>query len=256
MSKPDLKEEQLLREVIRGLLKKKLKEASADASSPEAPYDITAMNFLKTLLQNIIPKLESSYKSLTTSDVQRKSFRAHVLNGVDDLLKTVDEDPHIPKGSDVDQVEEEIEIDVGDNKEEEEPGFIDISDEPEEPEVEEPDEEELFGKGLEDAGLDNTGRNAAYTAFREVANQIEDAYQKIDSDSVVPAAKVPEIGKDSTERFIFKTYLIKNLQLYFQRFEEELSQTPEEPKVSVQWLGKEEVTSISRSTTIIQSPAS
>ena len=230
-NKQILKEEQLLREVIRGILKKKLKEATASSSSPEAPYDITAMNFLKTLLQNIIPKLESSYKSLTTSQEQRNSFRAHILNGVDDLLKTVDEDPQIPKGSDVDQVEEEIEIDVGD-KEEEEPGFIDISDE--EPEEEpEPDEEEIFGKGLADSGLDNTGRNAAYTAFREVSNQIEDSYQKIDIDSVVPAAKVPEIGKDATERFIFKTYLIKNLQLYFQRFEEELSNKPEEPKVSV-----------------------
>jgi hypothetical protein len=205
-----LSEEQLLREVIRGILKKKLNEATASSSSPEAPYDITAMNFLKTLLQNIIPKLESSYKSLTTSQEQRNSFRAHILNGVDDLLKTVDEDPQIPKDSDVDQVEEEIEIDIGND--DEEPGFIDISDE--EPEEEpEPDEEEVFGKGLADSGLDNTGRNAAYTAFREVSNQIEDSYQKIDIDSRVPAQKIPEIGKDATERFIFKTYLIKNLQL-------------------------------------------
>ena len=231
MSKKEtLNEEQLLREVIRGILKKKLREATASASSPDAPYDITAMNFLKTLLQNIIPKLESSYKSLTTSQGQRNSFRAHILNGVNELLRTVDQDPQIPKGSDVDQVEEEIEIDVGDK--EEEPGFIDIEDEKPE-EVPEPDEEEEFGKGIADAGLDNTGRNAAYTAFREVSNQIEDAYQKIDPDSVVPSEKVPEIGKDSTERFIFKTYLIKNLQLYFQRFEEELSPSPKEPKVSV-----------------------
>lgn len=216
------KQEQELRQVIRKLI---LQEA--EASSPASPYDITAMNFLKTLLQNILPKIESSYKSLTSSDTQRKSFRAHILNGADELLDTLNSGPDDKEEQ---ELEEEIEIDVGNDEPE---GFIDIED-PKEKEKKEPKEppappEELFGKSLSDTGLDLTGRNLAYETFREVSPQIEKAYNKIDPDSVVPAQKVPEMGNDTPERDVFRAYLIKNLQLYFEKFEEELSPSPEEP---------------------------
>jgi hypothetical protein len=184
------------------------------------------MNFLKTLLQNILPKIESSYKSLTSSDTQRKSFRAHIVNGADELLDTLNSGPEDNKQ----ELEEEIEIDIGDETPE---GFIDIED-PKEKAKKEPEEppappEELFGKTLSDTGLDLTGRNLAYETFKEVSPQIEKAYNKIDSNSIVPASKVPEMGTDTPERDVFRAYLIKNLQLYFEKFEEELQPSPEEP---------------------------
>jgi len=230
----EILEEHLLRKVIRNIIRKKINEAEANASSPDAPYDITAMNFLRTLLQNIIPKIESSYKSLTTSKDQRDSFRAHILNGVDDLLATVDTDPDVP-ASPGSSVNEEIEIAVGEDEGppdlQDEEGFIDITDD--EPEAEEGSEEESFGKTISDKELDNTGRNAAYAAFKEVSTQIENTYQKIDPESTVTADKVPEIGRDVSERKVFKTYLLKNLDLYFKRFEEELQTNPEVPDIEV-----------------------
>ena len=247
ISRTELIEEALLREAIRKIIKNKkfLKEAKAQASSPDAPYDITAMNFLRTLLQNILPKVEAAYKSLTTSKEQRDSFRAHTLNGVNDLLATVDAAPEeIEIKEDLD-LEEEIEIDVGEpGAAEDEEGFIDIADE--EPE-EEPSEEEAFGVGVADDNLDNTGRNAAYTSFKDISTQIENTYAKIDADSVVASDKVPELARASSieeveldevtsgvpERKVFKAYLLKNLDLYFDRFEEELSTTPESPEITV-----------------------
>ena len=230
----EILEEHLLRKVIRNIIRKKLNEAEANASSPDAPYDITAMNFLRTLLQNIIPKIESSYKSLTTSKAQRDSFRAHILNGVDDLLATVDTDPDVP-ASPGSSMNEEIEIAVGEDEGppdlQDEEGFIDITDD--EPETEEAREEEAFGKAISSKELDNTGRNAAYSAFKEVSTQIENTYQKIDPDSMVDADKVPEIGRDVSERKVFKTYLLKNLDLYFKRFEEELQTNPDVPDIEV-----------------------
>jgi len=230
----EILEEHLLRKVIRNIIRKKINEAEANASSPDAPYDITAMNFLRTLLQNIIPKIESSYKSLTTSKDQRDSFRAHILNGVDDLLATVDTDPDVP-ASPGSSVNEEIEVAVGEDEGppdlQGEEGFIDITDD--EPEAEEASEEESFGKTISDKELDNTGRNAAYAAFKEVSTQIENTYQKIDPESRVTADKVPEIGRDVSERKVFKTYLLKNLDLYFKRFEEELQTNPEVPDIEV-----------------------
>lgn len=242
ISRKEIADELVLRESIRKLLKQKiLKEQKqekelrgiirklilqeAEASSPGSPYDITAMNFLKTLLQNILPKIESSYKSLTSSDSQRKSFRAHILNGADELLQALDVGPEDVGPEE--ELEEEINIDIDSTPE----GFIDIEDpkEKEEPEEEPAKPEDLFGKTLSDTGLDLTGRNLAYKTFKEISPQIEKTYTGIDVNSIVPANKVPEMGSDTPERDVFRAYLIKNLQLYFDKFEEELSPSPEEP---------------------------
>jgi hypothetical protein len=50
---------------------------------------------------------------------------------------------------------------------------------------------------------------------------------------MVDADKVPEIGRDVSERKVFKTYLLKNLDLYFKRFEEELQTNPDVPDIEV-----------------------
>ena len=83
------KKEKLIRKIVRKLIK----ESEATGGSPESPSDITAINFLKTLLKNIIPNIEQDYKELTSSKRQRISFRKHILNATENLLNTLDADP-------------------------------------------------------------------------------------------------------------------------------------------------------------------
>ena len=205
--------EQLIRESVRALIK----EAEATGGAPEAPADITAINFLKTLLKNIVPNIEEDYKELTSAKKQRISFRKHVLNATENLLNNLDADPEA-----MDTDLEEVTIKIDDDKPE---GFIDIyGDEgkDEKPE-EELDPEEEFAKGLEMKDLDKTGRNSAFESFNKIQNQIENEYSKLDADTVVD-------GREETEREIFRDYLLLNLKLYFDKFEEDLGPDLQEPE--------------------------
>ena len=76
-----LEEETSLRSLISNLIK----EA---AVSDAPPHGNTGINTLKQLLKNtnILQVLKDGYKSLTTDPEQRKSFRAHVINGIQNLL--------------------------------------------------------------------------------------------------------------------------------------------------------------------------
>ena len=219
----DKEEINLLREVVQKAL---IKETAA-ASSPDAPYDITAMNKLSTLFRDIMTTLETNYKSLTTAKEQRDSFRAHIINAADRLLKTIDSAPDKGKSLTLESlyVDEEISIDIVDDDKEE--GYIDIADDNEESEQEE------FGKELTSQGLDNTGRNTAYDTFHDVKTQIGKEFASIDPDSIVPASKVPELGQDTAEREGFRIYLLKNIGLYFDEFEKALETNPETPELPV-----------------------
>jgi len=91
---------------------------------------------------------------------------------------------------------EKITIDVGDDEAEEVEGeFIDIEDTAE--------EEDEFG--IKDQN--ETGRNFAKGAFDKVEKQIVDAYDKL---------------SDENDRKLFYDYLLTNLMLYFDKFEDEL----------------------------------
>ena len=207
----DKEEINLLREVVQ----KALIKETAKASSPDAPYDITAMNKLSTLFRDIMTTLETSYKSLTTAKEQRDSFRAHIINAADQLLKTIDSAPDKGKSLTTENlyVDEDISIDIADDAEN--------------------TEQDDFGKELADQGLDNTGRNTAYDTFHDVKTQIGKEFASIDPDSVVPASKVPELGQDTAEREVFRIYLLKNIGLYFDEFEKALETTPETPALPV-----------------------
>ena len=218
----DKEEINLLREVVQ----KALIKETAKASSPDAPYDITAMNKLSTLFRDIMTTLETSYKSLTTAKEQRESFRAHIINAADQLLKTIDSAPDRGKSLTTENlyVDEDISIDIADDEEE---GFIDITDDTKDT------EQEDFGKELAGQGLDNTGRNTAYDTFHDVKTQIGKEFASIDPDSIVPSSKVPELGQDTSEREVFRIYLLKNIGLYFDEFEKALETTPETPTLPV-----------------------
>ena len=220
----EIKEEQRLRKVIRGLLKEYFKEKnakklieenrfrkivrnlikealSADVAD-EQPQRSTGINVLEGVLKNVIAIIEDDYKSLTTSKEQRDSFRAHILNAVDNSLKPSD----VVMDAGEEELEEEVAfgIDVEDDK------FIPVRDQ----DVEEPEEteEEAF-QDIED--MDETGRNFASITFNKVENQIIDAYESL---------------ADQKDRNLFQDYLLTNLKLYFDRFEEELQPTAVEPE--------------------------
>jgi len=206
----------ILRETVQGMLK----EAEATGGSPDAPSDITAINFLKNLLKNIIPSVEESYKELTSSKKQRASFRKHILNATENLLNSLDANPESLDGE-LDELKVKVADEEGDDTPE---GFIDIYDgEKDSKEDKSKDPEEEFASGLETMDLDKTGRNSAFETFKRIQNQIENEYSKLDPDANVE-------GRNETERDIFRDYLLLNMKLYFDTFEEDLSVAPEEPE--------------------------
>lgn len=212
------KKEELIRRSVRILIR----ESQAIGGSPESPSDITAINFLKNLLKNIIPSIEQNYKELTSSKKQRISFRRHILNACENLINNLNADPEAVENDELDELNLKIDDDgSGENQEPE--GFIDIYGSEEKDSSEEDlDPEQEFAQGLEDRNLDKTGRNAAFEAFKKIQNQIENEYSKLD-----PDAKVD--GREETEREIFEDYLLLNLKLYFDKFEEDLMPDVEEP---------------------------
>ena len=219
-----LEEEEKLRTVIRELI---LTEAAASGGTPETPHRSTGINVLEDLLKKIVPILEDEYKILTTNEEQRQSYRAHILNAAQNALapeiaiKDAGEEPAEAELN-------EIEVGVGDAADED--AFIDVrGDDAPSPEDELSPEEE-FGQGLDG---DVTGRNMAYKTFQKVEKAIVDAYAVL---------------SDDEDREVFYDYLLTNLKLYFDKFEEELvgeigePTTPEyEQEKEEQGLADEEV---------------
>lgn len=198
-----LLEENRFRKIVRTLIK----EAAADVPA-EQPQRSTGINALRTLLKNIIPTIEDAYKDLTTSKEQRDSFRAHMLNAVENSLAPADLNLAPPD----EELEEEVELDI----DVEEDKFIPARPEDEEAAAEDEETEEEVASFEKITGMNTTGRNFASTTFNKVEKQILDAYEDIAGD------------KEDGEQF--KDYLLTNLKLYFDRFEEELQPNLPEPE--------------------------
>jgi hypothetical protein len=204
-----LSEREQLINVIQSCIAKE-KEILSEVATPDndpTPGKTTGINVLEDLLKKIIPILEDDYKLLTTDLDQRKSFRAHIINAVVGSLAPV-------KANDMaqeDPVQEAVAIDVAEEDDEMPPEFIDINKDDNVPEKEVSPEEE-FGSGLE--GEDETGRNMSYQSFKKIEKAILDAY---------------ELLSNADDRELFYDYLLANLKLYFDRFEEELDVSVEEP---------------------------
>ena len=199
------KDEQKLRSALRDLIK----EVQTSDIPDEVPHRNTGINVLENLLKKIIPILEDDYKSLTSNEQQRTSFRAHVLNAVKNSLAPVDMVRNLPSKDAAAEPEltEEIDIEVSDVEDK----FIPVRQADEEPEEgEEVSDEEKFGL----PGEDLTGRNFAFQSFNKVENQILDAYESLAADE---------------DKELFYDYLLTNLKLYFDKFEDELSPSLEEP---------------------------
>ena len=206
-------QEDKLREIIRGFVAIE-EEAITESSTPDVdptPNKSTGINVLEQLLKKIVPILEEDYKSLTTNESQRESYRSHIINAVENSLTPAM--MNNVAGDSESDLEEVIDIDVGGSADDDK--FIDIRTDAErsaDSEEEEKDPRDTFGADVEG---DETGRNMAYESYKKIETNVIDAY---------------ELLSDPEDQELFYDYLIANLKLYFNKFEEELA--PEIPEPS------------------------
>ena len=229
-------EEQRLRTAIRQILKE------GDISDMH-PHRSTGINVLEDVLKKMITTLRTDYKRMTTSKTQRDSFRAHMISAVKkSLAPSLVNDTYL-QGTDALMAEPTPEF-GGPNSDEEVYGKetettpdvtepeedniddvlgaleeadiqIDVEDEEKKIPVEaddEPDEVSEFSGDLSD--LDETGRNMAFTTFKKVSQYILDAYDML---------------ANVEDKKIFVDYLITNMKLYFDKFEDEIQKEVSEP---------------------------
>jgi len=179
-----------------------------------APHESTGINLLAKLLDNIIPVIETGYKNLTTDITQRKSFRAHIMKATQNLLSTAsvyfnDDDKNIKEPAQTKAPTEELEEQEVDPKKK---MFIDIK-------KDEKDAETQAQKDPENAfqpiqGEDTTGRAFALETFKKIQKQTLESYSLL---------------SNPKDRKTFYKYLITNLGLYFDQFEDELKTIVPEP---------------------------
>ena len=210
----NLHEETELRVIIRHLL------SEADpAVATDAVHSNTGINALEDLFKNtnLLTVLRQGYKSLTSKLEQRESYKNHILNAVDSSLEVQDATFSAGAETEVEEIDiqEVIDIDVG-NTTEDNPAFLDV-------EKQEPTEEEEIEE-FSLTGQDKTGRNRAYTDYKDVEKSIITAFDDLD---------------DPSDRNMFKDYMLTNLKLYFERFEEELQVDLPEP--DIQTAGEDEL---------------
>ncbi|NDC31514.1 MAG: hypothetical protein EBZ58_11375, partial [Bacteroidetes bacterium] len=191
-----LQEEKQLRLVIRKLLQEK---------EEEVPHNITGINILKDLLKKVVPTVEKDYKNLTTNKQQRDSFRAHLLNATKNIFVIADTpEEHVSVDLKQKELEEEADPNMPDD-----PKFIPVR--PRTKSItDEPKEIDTFSIN----GMDTTGRDMAKKDFKKIGKQIEDAYDGL---------------SDEKDKEAFRDYLLTNLKLHMDVFENELNVDVEEP---------------------------
>ena len=202
-SENDLCEEQQLKALIKKII---LFEKEAVADSP--PHSSTGINVLDDLLKNIIPTFEDDFKALTTNPEQRKSFRAHIIQGIQNSLA-----PSMASDLATQPVSEDLELEVGDEAVSDEDKFIGVRPQ-DQPSEEVKDEAEDAAEKFTIPGQDLTGRNVALKSFNKVDQQIVDSY---------------EVLANEEDQDTFYDYLITNVKLYFDKFEDELAPALSEP---------------------------
>ena len=192
LSESKRQEEFELRKIVRRLL---------EADTEKTQHRSTGINVLEDLLKKIIPVIEQDYKMLTTDAKQRQSFSAHIVAAINNTLSPA----RAMKLAEI-KIIEDIEVEIGEDEVDSEElntdAFIDI--------------DSGGGEGgLEDLGdEDKTGLNFAQSTFDKIEKQISDAYDLL--------------GNEEDQDLFFR-YLVTNVKLYFDKFEEELKSSIEEP---------------------------
>ncbi len=203
-------------ETLRGFIRQLISEAGVQ-DSEEGPHKSTGINILEDLLKKIIPIIEIDFKKLTTSEDQRKSYRAHMLTGVKNLLAPAaavdqadsDEESVEDQFISVTEQEDDIEINIGGDSDPEE--FIDVRGDNKENEK---SKEEVEKETFTISGEDETGRDMSYSTFKKVQGSILDSW---------------EVLSNADDKELFYDYLLTNLKLYFDKFEDELKANLPEP---------------------------
>ena len=208
-AKAILEEEMKLRTIIRSLLNEK--EGEGDES--------TGIAFLRRDLKKILPELEEAYTSLRTSVDQRKSYRTHILNAIQNLITSPiqilmpPQTKILVKRQSVSKNKLMLilvmmrqmlikELTLQRNLKKKVKSMLKKAKEDAE---------------LEDfaiAGEDRTGAVEALRSMKQIENVIKKTYNGL---------------FDQNDRDIYADYLITNLQLYFDEFEEELQAVVPEP---------------------------
>ncbi len=177
--------------------------------------DNTGINTLKDLMKNtnVLSTLRNVYKTLTTDENQKRSFRAHIIKWTQDTLAPVK-----LNDTDAEQVAEQVDVDIQDK-------FIggeDIKDGSEtDPDLnQEPEQEEETMQPIE--GEDTTGRNKAERVYPTIEKSIVDYYGELDN---------------AEDQEMFYDYLIANLKLYFDKWDGEMSSTPPEEPTNDEYEG-------------------
>ena len=196
-------EEHNLRLHLRSII---FEQSLLEAEDPSTDiHDNTGINTLKDLMKNtnVLSTLRQVYKTLTTNEDQKRSFRAHIVKWVQDTLAPVklnDAEAEVMNeevGVDIQGIEAEKFIDADDGSEKDVP-------------VPEPEEETMQPI----SGEDTTGRNKAERVYPAIEKSIVDYYSELDN---------PE------DQEMFYDYLIANLKLYFDKWDGEMSKAVEEP---------------------------
>jgi len=200
----EAKKQKLYETKLRKIIRQLISEVSTDVTS-EIPHKNTGINVLEELLKKIIPILEDDFKALTSNEEQRISFRAHILNAIKNSLAPVDALRKAAAGEEATLSEEEVDIAVSPPEEEK---FIPVRT------ADLPDTDEEEEDTFSIPGEDETGRNFAQQSFNKVENQILDAYASLQAEE---------------DKELFYDYLITNVKLYFDKFEDELKTSLEEP---------------------------
>ena len=228
-------EEKELRALVRKMI---LMEKTPVGKTDESPHEKTGINMLRRTLKKVVPQIRDDYMTLTTDPDQRKSYIAHLINGIDNLLAPIEANAQAPESADNVDLEEEIEVDVGDDSAD----FVDFegsdsvlpSDEEEEEEAPVDDESDIVTKGMADEN-DETGRNLAIATFKQVQNTIVDDFENLANDE---------------DRELYHDYLKTNLLLWRDKFEDALSTnlpeptTPEYEKASADSEGEDDLLEI------------
>ena len=199
-----LNEQKKLKNLVGILMQHEIKAMLQEAQTPDVdptPNKSTGINVLEELLKKIVPVLETDYKSLTTNNEQRQSFRGHIVSAVVSTLTPAmaNNEAGEEASGQADELQE-LEIEIGDDAGADDDKFIDIRTDAEKSAAEAEDEEDprdSFG-----AGVDGD------------ESSIIDSY---------------ELLSDPEDQELFYDYLIANLKLYFDKFEGELSGDVEEP---------------------------
>jgi hypothetical protein len=208
-----LNEKKQLREIIRQIIREN-----------DAPTKSTGLNKLIQALKIVLPTVESGYKSLTTDKEQRDSFKQHYLKALIDTLSPQDAIRNASGGEVVGMLggsaleeQEEIEVNVKDDEDSSDLS-ADIED------LESDDDNQIkkdAGVTLKDIegkktniplpqipGLDETGRDESVDVYKKTIDAITRNYRTLHNEN---------------DRKEFKEYLVTNLLLYFDKFENDIS---------------------------------